>query len=246
MLTYAELHRDVWLTEQLGCNVYQISIEALVDASGEIIAEDLDSQLAQLQIPPAFAYIKVPTDAPQHLKPLLRWGFALVDTNLQFERSVTPQGHPSGDVEIRLVEASDEDEIAELAQRSFDHSRFHADERIADEVADKIKAQWTRSYFRGRRGEAMIVAVDRGRIVGFLLAMMSVDGAMVVDLVAIDEGMRGHDVSGAMTWFAQTQFPHAVCLRVGTQLANVPAIPCYERLGFHLVHSQYVLHFHNT
>ena len=246
MLTYAELHRDVWLTERLGCNAYQITIEALVGASGEITAGDLDSQLAQLQTPPAFAYIKVPTDAPRHLKPLLRWGFTLVDTNLQFERSVTPPGQPPNDVDVRLAEASDEDEIADLARLSFHHSRFHVDEQISDEVADEIKAQWTRSYFQGKRGDAMIVAIDRGRIVGFLLALMSVNGAMVVDLVAVDEDMRGHGVSGAMTWFAQTQFPQAVCLRVGTQLANVPAIRCYERLGFQLVHSQYVLHFHNT
>lgn len=245
MLTYAELHRDVWLTERLGCNVYQISIEALVDAGGEIIAEDLDSQLAQLQTPPAFAYIKVPTNAPQHLKPLLRWGFTLVDTSLRFQRSAAPPSQNPSGVDVRLAEASDADEIADLAQRSFDHSRFHADEQIADDVADEIKAQWTRSYFQGKRGDAMIVSVDRGRIVGFLLAMMSLDGAMVVDLVAVDEGMRGHGVSGAMTWFAQAQFPQAVCLRVGTQLANGPAIRCYERLGFQLVHSQYVLHFHN-
>ncbi len=246
MLTHAELHRDVWLTRQLGCNAYQISIEALLDAGSEITPEDLDSQLAQLQTPPAFAYIKVPTDAPQHLKPLLQWGFTLVDSNLQFERSVIPPGQPLSDVDVRLAEVSDEDEIADLARRSFDHSRFHADEQVSDEVADKIKAQWTRSYFQGERGDVMIVAIDRGRIVGFLLALMSVDGAMVVDLVAVDEEMRGHGVSGAMTWLAQAQFPQAVCLRVGTQLANVPAIRCYERLGFQLVQSRYVLHYHNT
>ena len=246
MLTYAELHRDVWLTERLGCNVYQISIEALVNANGEITAGDLDSQLTQLQTPPAFAYIKVSTEAPQHVKPLLQWGFTLVDTNLQFEQSVTHPGTPPSDVDVRLAEASDEDEIADLARRSFDHSRFHADEQISDEVADNIKAQWTRSYFRGKRGDAMIVAIDHGRIAGFLLAMMSVDGAMVVDLVAVDEDMRGRGVSGVMIWFAQAQFPRAVCLRAGTQLANRPAIRCYERLGFQLVNSHYVLHFHNT
>ncbi len=246
MLTYAELRCDVWLTERLGCNVYQISIEALLNATGEITAEDLDSHLAQLHIQPAFAYIKVPTDTPQQLQPLLRWGFTLVDTNLQFERTVTPPSQPTCDVDVRLAEESDEDEIAELAERSFEYSRFHADEQIPDDVADQIKVQWTRSYFRGERGDAMIVALDRGRIIGFLLALMSAEGAMIVDLVAVDEEVRGRGVSGAMTWFAQAQFPQAVCLRVGTQLANVPAIRCYERLGFQIVHSQYVLHYHNT
>ena len=246
MLTHAELHCDVWLTRRLGCNVYQLSIAALLNATGELTAADLDSHLAQLQNPPAFAYVKVPTEAPRHLKAFLRWGFALVDTNLQFERTGTPPGQPTCDVDVRLAEESDEDEIADLAKRSFEYSRFHADEQIPDDLADQIKARWTRSYFRGERGDAMIVALDRGRIVGFLLALMSVGGTMVVDLVAVDEGMRGRGVSGVMTWFAQAQFPQAVCLRVGTQLANVPAIRCYERLGFQIAHSQYVLHYHNT
>ena len=246
MLTYAELHRDVWLAERLGCNVYQISIEALVNTSREIDPADLNSQLAELNTPPVFAYIKVPAEEPQHLGPLLRWGFTLVDTSLQFERAVTGSRRPRGEMNLRSAEASDEQEIAALARRSFGFSRFHADAQIPDTVAHEIKAQWTRSYFHGRRGDAMVVAVENGRIVGFLLALMTADGVMVVDLVAVDEAMRGRNVAGDMTWFAQSQFPEAGCLRVGTQLANLPAIRCYERLGFQLVRSQYVLHYHDA
>lgn len=246
MLTHAELHRDVWLTERLGCNAYRISIEGLVNDHGIIDPAYLDSHLAELHTPPAFAYIKVPCEDPQHVEPLLRWGFTLVDTNLQFERSVTPPGQPQSDADVRLAEALDEDEIADLARRSFHYSRFHADGQIPDDVANEIKAHWTRSYFAGRRGDAMAVAVESGRIVGFLLALISAEGAMIVDLVAVDESVRGHAVAGDLTWFALAQFPEANSLRVGTQLANLPAIRCYERLGFQLARAQYVLHYHNT
>ena len=92
----------------------------------------------------------------------------------------------------------------------------------------------------------MVVALESGRIVGFLLALMTADGVMVVDLVAVDEAVRGRSVARDMTLFAQSHFPEAGGLRVGTQLANLPAIRCYERLGFQLVRSQYVLHYHNT
>ena len=78
------------------------------------------------------------------------------------------------------------------------------------------------------------------------MKLMTADDVMVVDLVAVDEAVRGRSVAGDMTWFAQSQFPQAGCLRVGTQLANLPAIRCYERLGFQLVRSQYVLHYHNA
>jgi RimJ/RimL family protein N-acetyltransferase len=35
-----------------------------------------------------------------------------------------------------------------------------------------------------------------------------------------------------------------VRLDVGTQVANLPSVRCYERLGFRLSSSSYVLHLH--
>ena len=104
---------------------------------------------------------------------------------------------------LRSAGASDEQESAALARRSFGFSRFHADAQIPDTVADEIKAQWTRSYFHGRRGDAMVVAVENGRIGGFLLALMTGDGVTGVDLVGVGQGVVGQRGAGGTTWFAQ-------------------------------------------
>lgn len=242
MLMHAQLIRDDWLTERLGCNVYQVPSELLLDE-----AVDYQVLMPELQDSPVFVYVKVPVDKSNVVNQLMQIGFKLVDTNLQFEKVVskTPAIN-TGSTTIRLAQPGDEQQIAELAERSFCYSRFHADIAISDLQANEIKADWSRSFFQGERGDAMVVAVDEDRIVGFLLSLLTADDVLVIDLIAVDEMMRGQGLAGTMTWFTQAQFPNASKLRVGTQLANIAAIRCYERLGFELVRSHYVLHFHSS
>ena len=242
MLIHAQLIRDTWLAERLGCNVYQVPSELMLD-------EDIDYQalMPELQEPPVFAYVKIPVDKYQVVNSLIRIGFELVDTNLQFEKVVlNTTALNTGSTTIRLVQPGDEPQVVELAKRSFIHSRFHADKAISDLQANEIKADWSRSFFEGERGDAMVVAVNEDRVVGFLLSLITADDVVVIDLITVDENMRSQGLAGAMTWFTQAQFPNASKLRVGTQLANIAAIRCYERLGFELVRSDYVLHFHSS
>ncbi len=242
MLMHAQLIRDTWLTERLGCNVYQVPAELLLDEGVEY-----QTLMPELQEPPVFAYVKIPVNKSQVVNGLLQIGFKLVDTNLQFEKVVS--GTPDisiGSTTIRLAQPSDEKQVAQLASRSFIHSRFHADKEISDLQANEIKADWSRSFFQGKRGNAMVVAVEGDCVVGFLLSLLTADDCLVIDLITVDESMRGQGLAGAMTWFTQAQFPDARKLRVGTQIANIAAVRCYERLGFVLARSDYVLHYHNS
>lgn len=244
---HAQLIRDTWLAERLGCNVYQVPCEMLLDVC--VDGKDFDYQdlMPELQEPPVFAYVKIPVDKSHVVNELLQIGFKLVDTNLQFEKILTSTpAINTGSTIIRLAEPNDEQQIADLAKRSFCHSRFHADLAISDLQANEIKADWSRSFFHGERGDAMVVAVNGDRVVGFLLSLQTTDKVLVIDLITVDESMRSQGLAGAMTWFTQAQFPNAGKLRVGTQLANIAAIRCYERLGFELVRSHYVLHYHNS
>lgn len=242
MLMHAQLIRDDWLAKRLGCNVYQIPSELLLDEG-----VDYQALMPELQELPVFAYVKIPVDKSHVVDSLIRIGFELVDTNLQFEKVVTNTPTiNTGSTTIRLAQPGDEQQVVELAKRSFIHSRFHADKAISDSQANEIKADWSRSFFEGERGDAMVVAVNEDRIVGFLLSLLTADDCLVIDLITVDENMRGQGLAGAMTWFTQAQFPNAKKLRVGTQLANIAAAHCYEKLGFVLARSDYVLHYHGS
>lgn len=242
MLMHAQLIRDNWLAERLGCNVYQVPSELLLDEG-----VDYQALMPELQEQPVFAYVKIPVDKSHVVDSLIRIGFELVDTNQQFEKVVTNTPTiNTGSTNIRLAQPGDEQQVAQLAKRSFIHSRFHTDKTISDSQANKIKADWSRSFFQGERGDAMVVAVDGDRIVGFLLSLLTADDCLVIDLITVDENMRGQGLAGAMTWFTQAQFPNAKKIRVGTQLANIAAARCYEKLGFVLARSDYVLHYHSS
>ncbi|MHC4992009.1 MAG: GNAT family N-acetyltransferase, partial [Planctomycetota bacterium] len=102
---------------------------------------------------------------------------------------------------------------------------------------------WAGNYFRGERGDDLVVADTDGRCAGFLLAL-HVGDALVIDLVAVDDRWRGRGLVGDMTRLACLRRAGARVLRVGTQVANIPALRAYIRLGFTVVQCRYVLHFH--
>jgi ribosomal protein S18 acetylase RimI-like enzyme len=132
-----------------------------------------------------------------------------------------------------------------LARRSFDYSRFHLDSVIPASVADTIKAEWAGNYFAGQRGDEMVVAVMRGTVVGFLLLLRGDKGVLNVDLIAVDRDMRRKGISSDMIAYAESQCRNCSRILVGTQVANVPSIRLYEKIGFRLFASHYVFHYHN-
>jgi ribosomal protein S18 acetylase RimI-like enzyme len=193
-----------------------------------------------------FIYAKVDVEAHAQSGYLEGLGFKLVDTNITFEktlRSVPPSGaEPAG---IRMAGPGDQERAVLLAGKSFRKSRFHNDAAIGAETADRIKAEWVRNYFLGFRGDAMVVAEAGNGLAGFLLLLKSKD-ALTIDLVAVDEAHRGKALAAAMTRFAESRFPARALMRVGTQIANGPAIRSYQKMGFSLARSQYIFHYHGA
>ena len=60
----------------------------------------------------------------------------------------------------------------------------------------------------------------------------------------VEEAYRRRGIAAEMIAFVESQFTPAV-IAVGTQVANLPSVRLYEKLGFRLASTQYVFHFHN-
>ena len=82
------------------------------------------------------------------------------------------------------------------------------------------------------------------KIVGFTLLLVPTDSEVVIDLIAVDDAYRRRGIAAEMIAFVESQFAPAQ-LVVGTQVANLPSVRLYEKLGFRLAGAQYVFHFHN-
>ena len=236
---------DKWLGETLGRPAYRVVVDAAL-VSGKARARPEHARLRRiLRTRPVFVYSRVRTGDLEAAGFLQDLGFRLVDTNLVFEKSIERRPRRVvGNRTARFAESTDEPQAVALARRAFTFSRFHVDPMIGRKTANRLKAEWVSNFFHGRRGEAMVVAVEREKIVGFLQLLRSGDATLVIDLIAVDRKRRRRGVAAAMISFAEGHCRGAKRICAGTQVANVPSIRMYEKLGFKVSDVNNVFHYH--
>lgn len=229
------LEKDPWLSGVLERPAWRVT-----EASGGASLAELKAGGSQ------FATARLPATDTQGAGELEAFGFRIVDAALTFDIDVVRA--PERDVHVRFARAGDAAAVEAIAGSGFRFSRFHLDPAIPEALAHRIKAAWAGNWFRGARGDGMVVAEDSGRVAGFLLLLWGRDHRLVIDLIAVDSASRGRGLAGAMIGFTARNGTgdarRPAGLLVGTQAANVPSVRLYESLGFRLRDSQFVLHHH--
>ena len=231
---------DSWLTGVMSRTVHRVS--GTVEEDGETQAQ---RTLQQITDQPGFSYARVPTHHVRTSRLLERGGFHVVDTGITLEtRQLPERGGEAG--RARLALAEDQAAVEEIARRSFIYSRFHLDPDIPKHLADEIKAQWVGNFFRGQRGDYMVVAELAGHVAGFLQLLNAPGNVLVIDLIAVEKDHRGQGLAEEMIRLAASACGHPQALRAGTQSANTMSLSLYEKLGFRIVSTSYVLHHHGS
>jgi ribosomal protein S18 acetylase RimI-like enzyme len=228
------LEKDQWLSSILRKSAFQVDSRFI-------------SQLVYSRLPqgPALVMVKVPVSEIHDCKHLQDLNFFLVDTNVQFQKLRDKNSFQTNNLNIRFSNPSDQEGVLKIAANSFIYDRFHNDPSIKEEDAKKIKEEWAKNFFRNARGDWMIVAEDKGNISGFLQLLHGVDGALIIDLIAVDQNYRHTGVAQSMISFAmQNCETRTEVVRVGTQIANLPSIALYLKMGFSITSAQYVFHYH--
>jgi ribosomal protein S18 acetylase RimI-like enzyme len=132
--------------------------------------------------------------------------------------------------------------VLEIAGNHYGVSRFHRDAAIPDQLANAIKQDWAMALLEGRRGDGLLVVRRGERAVGFLGVLAPSPGVRVIDLVAVHSAERRSGVGRALVEALVASGDGRV--DVGTQIANTGSIRFYERLGFRVQDTRYVLHLH--
>lgn len=228
---------ELWLNEQLGKPAYSVS-----GLATDLVFEDL---------PRGQAFVEARIDASDSvgLAHLQNLGFRVIDCNLTLERMVEQGSMPTVNLNlpatVRVASASDEFGVRSLARKAFEQNRFHRDPFIPNDLAAQIKEAWVGSFFKGTRGDWMVVAEDSDGIGGFLQLLRAEDGALVIDLVAVASRCRRQGLAQTMTAYAyENCLKEWVNMRVGTQLGNSASLQLYQRMGFSLRRAAYLLHRH--
>lgn len=225
------LRHDEWLSNLLGCPALH-----LTGAAKSLGSQDLPRERA-------FVDAKVAVTRIDELRHLQDLGFRVVDTNVQLNRKAEPLQSATG--MCRFAVPEDERSVCDIAASSFSVSRFHLDTKIPQETADRIKAGWAGNFFRGSRGDWMVVAEDENGPAGFLQLLRNGDDAIQIDLIAVAGKARGRGLGRAMIGFgSQRCLGRPTEMGVGTQIANIRSFNLYSSLGFVFSSATYVLHLH--
>ena len=227
------LVKDIWLSEALARPCYRLDMDQF-GRTGAIVPTGF--------VGPLFIEARVPVDRTDRIGELEDAGFHLIDTALTLTRPA--RGSNELPDRVRFADAGDRAAVEAIASSSFSWSRFHRDPQIPTETANRIKALWAGDFFDGGRGDYMVVATERGTVVGFLLVIAGNDGELIVDLIAVGSNYRGRGLARAMTAFAESNCGQPKIVKVGTQLTNNSSLRLYFADGFRLIDAHHVLHYH--
>lgn len=244
------IEKDTWLGEIFGYDVYKAT---LVDGRPGDLCEELAPILDnEAHGHSVFLFARVTTERVDQLRALNELGFQVVDVNVTFERRASPSSplEAATTVEMCSVEPRHHDDVLRIAASCFQYSRFHLDPSVSDCIANEIKRAWVRSYLHGLRGEALWIALLDGRPIGFV-AMLAQESegmrSMLIDLIGVDKNHHGKGVGRQMVAYViDAHAQECDRLVVGTQVANIRSMRLYERSGFRVASSSYMLHLHKT
>ncbi len=236
---------DRWLSDVLETPSWKV---AGIAASTPV--SELRAQLEQHGKSAAFFTAKILTTETQAVANAARVGFRVVDVNMTFDwapPAETPGAGRAAAATFGTAGGDDAVAIENIAAGCFRYTRFHLDDAIGLDRANEIKRQWARNACRGRAA-TVYVARLAGSVVGFLavLESRSLNGSdAIIDLVGVDAAHQGQGIGrGLSHMFVEAWRGRADRLRVGTQVSNVPAMRLYEKMGFRIAESAYVLHAH--
>lgn len=230
--TTAGLELDLWLSEMLGKNAYRLT----VDANFPLMLSE-----------PCFVYAKIPAAKTQEIARLEQNGFSRVEISVLYEKKISnnvANTVAATSFQFRFAVPMDEEETAALSARSMEYSRFHRDPKIGKKIADRLKGEWARNYFKGTRGNQMVVATNTSNeIIGFL-QLVKKSKTLIIDLVGVDERVRGKGVARGMVQYAIAENPGFENIQAGTQSNNPASTQFYQKMGFVPVASTAILHAH--
>jgi ribosomal protein S18 acetylase RimI-like enzyme len=220
----SELQRDDWLSHALGVDAY-------------VVEKDAASHTAS-----GFYTCRVASDDVAAISALEDEGFHVVDVNVTLERAGGEGLEGAG---VAPATPAQHQALLDIAESCFRYSRFHLDPLISDDAANRVKRAWVASYLDGTRGVELLAVENGGRPAGFLAVLEAADGARVIDLVGVAPDAQGAGLGEALVKeFAHRHGEGGRTLRVGTQVANVPSLRLYEKLGFRVTSARAILHRH--
>ena len=236
--------KDKWLSEVTQINCYNVPDQVLNNKShlGNFIG-------------PTLLTANINSIEKTKIHALLNIGFELRDTNLKFEvlgSSIRDKQDEkmNGNIQIDFIKEKSEvqqKQIEEIAKESLIFSRFNYDTNLPLGCGQKIKENWARDIYAGKRGDGLLLAKDDNQVVGFLGFIKNSNDidCYQIDLLAVKSDQQQKKIgTNLLRQFNNLLLNDNSLGIAGTSILNYPAINLYISFGYKIKGSQQILHYH--
>lgn len=159
----------------------------------------------------------------------------LVDMNIQFLKVLADKTDNQGENTYVVNNLSRNEQILDIAKKSFNYSRFFNDPKLPKEQAKNIYLHWTECSFE-QENKYFVVSEREGNVAGYILYFFNGDSS-VIELIAVDEKYQGQGVGKSLIHTMQSSVIDQGIkkIKVGTQVNNISAAQFYNAMGFKYV-----------
>lgn len=158
----------------------------------------------------------------------------VTDIRLTLERTPAPhsQAHLK-QIPVRSVIPSDVEYLKGIAQSSYQSTRFYFDPHFPRPLVDQLYVVWTEQYCLTTPHQ-VLVAILGDKPAGYITYSSAANGAIQIDLIAVDASARGSGVGKALMDAAIRRFEAASVPKISvvTQGRNIAAQRLYYEFGF--------------
>ena len=233
-----EIMKDVFNSE-----IFQINMGNI----NSLDLKDVDNTLFMAEKEFDHLSIKLDSNQLKECNYLLSKGFYIVDTLVSYifdyEKNIFPEIKESKEVIIDKVNPEDVEQISKIAYNSFFNDRFHNDINLNNELCNQYYENWIRNSCNGFADLVLVGKDDKGNILGFGTGKYYDEEHSALVLNAVTEFARGKGVYTLMIYEAMKFFKgKSRYLTLGTQINNYAVQKAWNKLGFKIYESKYVLH----
>lgn len=224
-----ELRSLQWDTDYFGVSSARVNLSGIVDEKGqeEIIEFCKD-------------YDFVTISNLDNLKENNQWignktNAFLADMNIKFIKVLVDKTDFNDEKTYVANNVSRNEQIINIARKSFNYSRFFNDPRIHEVKANNIYVHWTECAFN-QENKYFIITEREGNVAGYILFSINEESS-VIELISVDKKYQGQRVGKSLIHTMELFVIDKGIkkIKVGTQVNNISAIQFYNAMGFKYV-----------
>lgn len=150
-------------------------------------------------------------------------------------------------LDCREAKKSDVPQLKKICLEDSSNSRFSNDLNLPLKFRKTYRAEWILNFFKKKRGDILIVAYKKKKVLGFILMLKKPFG-LQIDLIVSSKNYQNKKVGTSLINYVNNNFlKKSDIIKAGTQLDNVNANIVYKKLGFiKKKNTSYVYHIHSN